>query len=102
MNLKEIVKSNLCISCGACVYASQGKLHMKKNKRKGIYMPEDVVALSDQEEAKIRTVCPAQGFPIVAMANSIHVNAPFYDYRVGRYISYFATIEYLQFDKGYQ
>ncbi|HCH88397.1 MAG TPA: hypothetical protein DFK15_03785 [Butyricimonas sp.] len=91
MNLKEIVKSNLCISCGACVYASQGKLHMKKNKRKGIYMPEDVVALSDQEEAKIRTVCPAQGFPIVAMANSIHVNAPFYDYRVGRYISYFAA-----------
>lgn len=91
MNLKEIIKSNLCISCGACVYASQGKLHMEKSKRKGIYIPVNVGSLSGKEEAKIRTICPAQGFPIAAMANSIHVNAPFYDYRVGRYISYFAA-----------
>ena len=90
MSLSKNIKSNLCISCGACEYLTGKKVSLKYDKRKGICIPSPISALSDNEIRRIDSICPANGYPIVALGAQIH-QPDKYDYRIGYYHSFFAA-----------
>lgn len=90
MSLSKNIKSNLCISCGACEYLTGKRVTLKYDKRKGIRIPSPINTLSDNEIRKIDSICPANGYPIVSLGAQIH-HSDKYDYRIGYYHSFFAA-----------
>lgn len=89
--MKRIIKSSkLCISCGACVIASDGKIQLKEVYNKGMYLPYILDEISDEEANRIKKACPGNGYQIVSMANDLFGNNTKYDYRIGRYQNLYA------------
>lgn len=84
--MNRIVTYNkMCISCGACVFASNGKVHLNESKSDGMYLPHIVSDLKDEEIYNIKKICPANGYKINAIADDLFGNKCKCDYRIGRF-----------------
>ncbi|MEA5005227.1 MAG: Coenzyme F420 hydrogenase/dehydrogenase, beta subunit C-terminal domain [Rikenellaceae bacterium] len=90
MKLSNIVRNNLCVSCGACQYLSHDKIHLKEVKKKGLYIPTIKRELNKSEIVSIANCCPAEGYPIIELGKQIHDKTTQYDYRLGRFKSFAA------------
>jgi len=81
----------MCISCGACVFASSGKIQLEENKSVGMYLPNIIQKLSNQELITIKNICPANGYKINSISKKLFDKKSEYDYRIGRYLNIVAV-----------
>lgn len=68
-SIQDIVRKNLCISCGACVAASPpGAIEMRYDAGSGMFYPKllkpGLVTGKGEEVA----VCPGKGYPIIGLS----------------------------------
>ena len=84
MQIKEVVKSNLCISCGLCALNGKAQMIMKK----GVYIPKFLDSLSDDEDELLNRICPGRGYDIVEMGNKLFKGkSAITNYKLGAYQS---------------
>jgi coenzyme F420 hydrogenase subunit beta len=81
-NIIQVIKYNLCTSCGLCTSDGRSKLVFKK----GIPVPVFKSKLSREESSNLYTICPGKGYPIVSMGQQLYDEKNImYDYRFGYY-----------------
>jgi coenzyme F420 hydrogenase subunit beta len=83
-NITQVIKCNLCTSCGLCAINGRSKLVFKK----GILVPVFQSELSSEESSGLYTICPGKGYPIVSIGQQLYDGKNIiYDYRFGYYQS---------------
>ena len=80
--------SELCTSCGACSFLSDGAVAMCRTDKS--YVPKCKEELSEQLAERISKVCPSKGYPIVSMGKELFADNS-YDYCIGYYHSFYAV-----------
>ena len=88
MNIDNIISSNLCISCGACKHINPNKISIKKDFKKGMFLPVISEPLNLQEKKYFNEICPAKGYPIKQLSKEIFDKPNYKDYRLGDFNSY--------------
>ncbi|MBN1226074.1 MAG: Coenzyme F420 hydrogenase/dehydrogenase, beta subunit C-terminal domain, partial [Deltaproteobacteria bacterium] len=83
-SIEDVVKKDLCISCGACIGVLRpGDLRMKENRNKGMYLPA-ATGTNDSLHSGIEfEICPGKGYPIVAMGEELFGRQEKYDQELG-------------------
>ena len=89
-SLQDVVRSGLCVGCGACASAGPG-ITLKLSTRRGVFEPElSVYNTSLQGTAFL--VCPGRGYDIEGIAGQIFPLATEHAFELGRYVNLFVGL----------
>jgi len=67
-SIEEVVKSRLCMSCGACVVAApEGTLALRYDPKEGLLLPE-ATGRGAFDAREVAAVCPGKGVPLERLA----------------------------------
>lgn len=84
--INDIVKANLCVSCGACASAAPaGAIRMELDEGSGLYIPHVCDATPESAQGPAFDVCPGKGLPMAAMARGLFGETPYRRHELGRY-----------------
>lgn len=80
--IQEIIKNDLCVSCGLCTLDGGAEMVQKR----GVDIPFFDEPPSKQTDDFLSAVCPGRGYPLVETGRKLfESNTSEYDYRVGHY-----------------
>jgi coenzyme F420 hydrogenase subunit beta len=90
-NLRDVVKSNMCLGCGLCTYnPSDGfAVNLIFSSKKGYSIPETKHKNSTNAQFGFE-ICPAKGYPIISLAKKYHLGNQ-YELDLGYYNQLFAV-----------
>lgn len=84
--LADVIKSNLCISCGACAGADCGQgLGLVMRERHGVYHPHGSSDVLRARESSAFYVCPGKGYDIERNGEELYPTAANKHWALGRY-----------------
>lgn len=85
-SIQQVVRSYLCISCGACVSATpEGTMELVYSPRVGMYIPRILCKRNVTGRGFEFEVCPGKGMPLMSMAHELYGDAPHGTLELGRY-----------------
>ncbi|MDT0593666.1 Coenzyme F420 hydrogenase/dehydrogenase, beta subunit C-terminal domain [Glaciecola petra] len=87
-SIHDVVKNDLCISCGACCLADKNsKVTMYEDKEKGVFLPNLKVAEPGWTTGKALEICPGKGYSIIESAKTLFPQAQNKSIELGRWIT---------------
>lgn len=86
-HFQHIARSHLCISCGACTYASSGAVSMQYLQSHGMYEPQYQGPIDDDLNDFLLRTCPGRGYPIIEIAKNLFPSAKNRDLYLGSWVS---------------
>lgn len=90
-SINDVVRANLCISCGACCAASsQGLVRMREQISRGMLYPVLSQPISTWGAGLEFDVCPGKGYNILQMGKELFSDAPQTDIELGRWLGAWA------------
>ncbi len=91
-SIEDVVKNDLCISCGACVaFGSEADVAMCEDQKKGIFRPILKQPNSNWGEGNEFKVCPGRGYPIEGMGVHFFPDAINKSVELGQWDSAYVT-----------
>lgn len=91
-SIEDVVKNDLCVSCGACAaFGGEAVVKMCEDKKKGIFLPVSEQSNSNWGKGKEFTVCPGKGYPIRSIGEQLFPNAANNSVDLGRWDSAYVT-----------
>jgi len=86
-SIQEVVRSRLCISCGACVaLAPEGSSQLVLDERQGIYLPKVLDEAAFSRDGLPFAACPGKGLPFQALSAALFPQARSVSLDFGRYL----------------
>lgn len=90
-SIEDIVKQNLCISCGICAAVAGDAINFKEDQKKGMYLPFINNSISAEMQEILFNICPGKGYPIEKMASSLFNETPNYNISLGHWTGMWAA-----------
>ncbi len=91
-SVDDVVRSRLCISCGACVaFGCEESVFMSEDENTGMYLPTLRRSINTWGTGKEFSVCPGKGYPIEGMGKHLFPNALNSNVDLGQWDSAFVS-----------
>ncbi|MDP3979378.1 MAG: Coenzyme F420 hydrogenase/dehydrogenase, beta subunit C-terminal domain [Pseudomonas sp.] len=82
--ISGVIKSDLCISCGACAAYKPELITLRENKKKGLLEPV-VKKLTAIDEVDVMNICPGKGYDIHKLSSKKFGIDTYSSYELGLY-----------------
>lgn len=92
LSIQDVVRSGLCISCGACAgVAPNGSIRMVEVPGKGMSLPQVHKSGATSGKGLEFAVCPGKGYPIMATGRKLFGETAFEDLELGSWRGIWAS-----------